>query len=73
MITDDQLIDLSINIDNFILEQAIKYSIGALEFSAIMNARLLLLNQVAQGEDDFKALLVSIANTRLKPEQHTIQ
>ena len=73
MITDNQLIDLSINIDNFILEQATKYSIGALEFSAIMNARLLLLNQVAQGEEDFKALLKSIANTHLKPEQYTIQ
>jgi hypothetical protein len=73
MITDEQLVEFSIAVDNFILEQAVKYSIGALELSAIINARLLLLNQVAQGEDDFKSLLISIANSHLEPEKHMIQ
>ena len=39
MITDEQLIEFSIDVDKFILDKAVKYSIGALELSAIINAR----------------------------------
>jgi hypothetical protein len=73
MITDEQLVEFSIDVDNFILDKAVKYSIGALELSAIINARLLLLNQVAQGEEDFKSLLIAIASSHLKPEKHMVQ
>lgn len=73
MITDEQILEFSIDIDNFLIEKSLKYTINPLQISAIINARLLLLNQVAENEQNFKDLLSSIANTQLKPEAHTIQ
>ena len=69
--TDEQLLKLSGKIDTFLVETAIENETPALALSAVILARLLILNNEAESTQDFKTLLgvVSEAPTIKKTER----
>ena len=62
MFTDEQLIAVSNKVDEFLSTLAVEYQIPALELSAVILARLILLNNELQTQKDFRNLLNAIAN-----------
>jgi hypothetical protein len=57
---DDQLLKLSGQVDTFLVQTAVEYETPALALSAVILARLLLLNGEANSAQDFKSLLGAV-------------
>jgi hypothetical protein len=55
--TDEQLLKLSGQVDTFLMQTAIEHETPALALSAVILARLLLLNGEANSTEDFKKLM----------------
>lgn len=62
MVTDDELITLSKKVDIFLSTLSVEHQIPALELSAVILARLILLNSELQTQKDFRNLLNAIAD-----------
>jgi hypothetical protein len=62
MVTDDELITLSKKVDIFLSTLAVEHQLPALELSAVILARLILLNSELQNQKDFRNLLTAIAD-----------
>ena len=62
MVTDDELITLSKKVDIFLSTVAVEHQLPALELSAVILARLILLNNELQNQKDFRNLLNAIAD-----------
>ncbi len=62
MVTDDELITLSKKVDIFLSTLAVEHQLPALELSAVILARLILLNSELQTQKDFRNLLTAIAD-----------
>ena len=69
--TDEQLLKLSGKIDTFLVEMAIENETPALALSAVILARLLILNAEAESVQDFKSLLAVVSEAPIlkKSEQ----
>jgi hypothetical protein len=61
--TDEQLLKLSGQVDTFLLQTAIEHETPALALSAVILARLLLLNGEANSTEDFKKLMSVVSET----------
>ena len=61
--TDEQLLKLSGKIDTFLVETATEYQTPALALSAVILARLLIVNGEAKSDQDFKSLLGIVSET----------
>lgn len=61
MLKDTDIKSLSAEVDDVLALIAQKYSISALSMSAVVNARLMHANREGGSEDDFRALLRTIA------------
>ena len=63
MLTDEKLLEVSTKVDKFLLEIAEQNEMPALALSAVILARLMLINNEFQSPDDFKKLMgvVSVA------------
>lgn len=59
--TDEQLTKLSSEVDAFLLETAMEHQTPALALSAVILARLLIINAEADSAHDFKSLLSAIS------------
>jgi hypothetical protein len=57
---DEQLIEISRNVDNYISSLLMKYDMTALSLTAVLLARTMVLNKEAGSADDFTKLLVSV-------------
>ena len=57
MLTDEKLLEVSTKVDNFLLEIAKENEMPALALSAVILARLMLINNEMQSTDDFKKLM----------------
>jgi hypothetical protein len=57
MLTDERLLKASTKVDKFLLEVAEENEMPALALSALILARLMLLNNEFQSTDDFKKLM----------------
>ena len=57
MLTNEKLFEASTKVDKFLLEVAEENEMPALALSALILARLMLLNNVFQSTDDFKKLM----------------
>jgi hypothetical protein len=57
MLTDEKLLEVSTKVDNFLLEIANENEMPALALSAVILARLMLINNEFQSSDDFKKLM----------------
>jgi len=62
MVTDEELITLSKKVDEFLSTLAVEHQLPALELSAVILARLILLNTELQNQKDFRNLLNAIAD-----------
>ena len=62
MLTDEELLTISKKVDTFLSTLAVEYQIPALELSAVILARLILLNNELQTQKDFRSLLNAIAD-----------
>ena len=62
MFTDEELIVVSNKIDIFLSILAVEHQIPALELSAVILARLILLNNEFSNQKDFRNLLNAIAD-----------
>jgi len=62
MVTDEELLTISKKVDEFLSTLAVEYQIPALELSAVILARLILLNNELQNQKDFRNLLNAIAD-----------
>jgi hypothetical protein len=57
---DEQLIEISRGVDNYISSLLMKYDMTALSLTAVLLARTMLLNKEAGSADEFTKLLVSV-------------
>jgi hypothetical protein len=62
MVTDDELIAISKKVDIFLSTLSVEHQLPALELSAVILARLILLNTELQNQKDFRNLLTAIAD-----------
>jgi hypothetical protein len=58
---DEQLLKLSNQVDTFLVQTATEYETPALALSAVILARLLLLNGQVDSASDFKKLLGAVS------------
>ena len=61
--TDEKLLELSMEMDQMLLKTADKYQSSALLLSSVILARIVLLNDAVGSGDDLRKLLVSVSNT----------
>ena len=72
--SDEELVKLSYQIDNFLYRLFKTKEIAPINLSGIILARLIRMNESVSSEEDFYKLLHSIANKRhLELEQRTLQ
>ena len=57
MLTDEKLLEVSVKVDKFLLDLVQEYEMPALSLSAVMLARLMLINNEMQSTNDFKKLM----------------
>jgi len=62
MVTDEELLTISKKVDTLLSTLAVEYQVPALELSAVILARLILLNNEFQNQKDFRNLLNAIAD-----------
>lgn len=62
LIEDNELIKCSHEVDNFISEMGMKYGVSPLSLSAIISARLMLLNAEFGSIKNFQQLMYEISN-----------
>ena len=62
MLTDEELLTISKKVDIFLSTLAVEYQVPVLELSAVILARLILLNNQFQNQKDFRSLLNTIAD-----------
>ena len=58
--TDDQLIEISRNVDEYISSLLMKYDMTALSLTAVLLARAMVLNKEVGSSEDFAKLLISV-------------
>jgi hypothetical protein len=63
MLTDEKLLEVSVKVDKFLLDIVQEYEMPALALSAVMLARLMLINNEVQSTDDFKKLMSVVSET----------
>jgi ABC-type uncharacterized transport system fused permease/ATPase subunit len=74
MVTDEEVIKISYEIDEFLMDQVINYNISPTVLSGVIMARLVRMNEEAQSEESFYKLVDSIsAKEHLKSETRVLQ
>ena len=58
---DEEIMAISAQIDTFLLETAMEFQTASLELSAIVLARLLMLNLAVEQQDKFQELLEAVS------------
>jgi hypothetical protein len=59
--TDEEIMAISAQIDTFLLETAMEFQTASLELSAMVLARLMILNLVVEQQDKFRELLEAVS------------
>ena len=57
---DEQLIEISRNVDDYISSLLVKYDMTALSLTAVLLARAMVLNKEVGSAEDFTKLLISV-------------
>jgi len=74
MATDEELVKISYEIDNFLFDKIKETDMKPINFCSIVVARLIRMNESVSSEEDFYKLLKSISNKRhLELEERTLQ
>lgn len=69
MMSDNELIDMSFEVDNTLGSLMQKYQISPLAFSAVVLARLMRLVQEVDSDSDFKQIMSSAIGMETKPNR----
>ena len=70
--TDDQLIELSMKIDNTMINWAEQQKTSALSMSAVMLARMMLLCDSVGSGEDFRQLCLEISGHPVKTKEEVV-
>jgi hypothetical protein len=74
MVTDEELVKISGDIDEFLLDQIVKNNVEPLNLAAIILARLIRMSQDSKTEEQFYKLVESVNNKKhLEYERKTLQ
>ncbi len=74
MVTDEEIIKVSYEIDKFLMDQIINYNLSPTVLSGVIMARLVRMNEEAQSEESFYRLIDSVsAKEHLKSETRVLQ
>ena len=74
MVTDEEIVKVSYEIDEFLMDQVINYNISPTVLSGVIMARLVRMNEEAESEESFYKLVDSIsAKEHLKSETRVLQ
>jgi hypothetical protein len=74
MVTDDEVVKISYEIDDFLMKQVIDNNITPMQLSGMILARLVRMNEGVKCENDFYKLVQSIADkNHLLPDTRTLQ
>ena len=74
MVIDEELVKMSYEIDEFLMDQVINYNISPTVLSGVIMARLVRMNEEAQSEESFYKLVDSVsAKEHLKSETKVLQ
>jgi hypothetical protein len=68
MLSDEQLVKLSSDVDHFLFNLAKDHEMPTLALSAVILARLLIINDEMKSSDDFKKLLTVVATSTPRQE-----
>lgn len=63
-LTDDKIVELAKDIDQFIMQMGEKYSPTGIEFASIMLGRTLVFTKHVKAFDQFHQLLTAVANMK---------
>ena len=70
MMTDDEIIQIALNVDTFLIQEAQDYKISAIDLSAIVNSRLRMMSANEGMEDDYDDLIDHLnSQTVILPKQ----
>jgi hypothetical protein len=68
--TDDEIIQIALNVDTFLIQEAQDYNISAIDLSAIVNSRLRMMSANEGMEDDYDDLIDHLnSQTVILPKQ----
>ena len=74
MVTDEEIVKVSYEIDEFLMDQVINYNLPPTVLSGIVMARLVRMSEQAQCEEDFYKLIASVsAKEHMKSETRLLQ
>jgi hypothetical protein len=68
MIDDNDLLDISKEIDDMLIGMSTTYKMDPLSISAVILARMIHLNRLVDGQDDLAKLFLSIGNSIVNKE-----
>jgi len=74
MVTDDEVVKISYEIDDFLMKQVIDNNITPMQLSGMILARLVRMSEGVKCEEDFYKLVQSVADKKhLIPEGRVLQ
>jgi hypothetical protein len=74
MVTDEEVVKISYEIDDFLMKQVIDNNITPMQLSGMMLARLVRMNEGVKCEDEFYKLVKSVVDRKhLIPEERVLQ
>jgi hypothetical protein len=68
MIDDNDLVDISKEVDDMLIGLSTTYKMAPLSVSAVILARMIHLNRLVDGQDDLAKLFLSIGNSIMNKE-----
>ena len=68
MIDDNDLVDISKEVDDMLIGLSTTYKMDPLSLSAVLLARMVHLNRLVDGQDDLAKLFLSIGNSIMNKE-----
>ena len=74
MVTDEEIVKVSYEIDKFLMDQVINYNLPPTVLSGIVMARLVRMSEQAHCEGEFYKLVQSVADkNHLMPDERVLQ
>jgi hypothetical protein len=74
MVTDEEVVKISYEIDDFLMNQVINHNVTPMQLSGMILARLVRMNEGVNCEGEFYKLVQSVADkNHLMPDERVLQ
>lgn len=74
MVTDEEVVKISYEIDDFLMKQIVDNNVNTMQLSGMILARLVRMNEGAKCEDEFYKLIQTVADKKhLIPDERVLQ